>query len=269
VAVLDTTNALGEGDAIGLRWIEPLPGSESLSHAVTLGADYKKFRDRLVQTGSEPIETPITYYPFSLSYGGARRDGGGDWSYSVGATWGFRGLGSSERDFNTARFGASSNFFVFKWDLQRRHELGAWGQIQAQFDGQLADQPLVSNEQYAAGGLESVRGYLQAEALGDNALRASLEWRTPKLAQSWLPRLDDLRLYAFVEGARVVRKEPLPAETASQVLSSAGLGLRLRAGERLATHFSVGWPFKDSGSGASPTTRSGKARVQFNAAVGF
>lgn len=269
VAVLDTTNALGNGTVTGLRWISPLKGSDMLSHSLTFGVDRKSFREQLVLTDAEPVETPIRYWPFSLSYGGALRDPGGEWAFSTGLVWGFRGMGSSETDFAYKRYSARGNFLIWKWDVQRRQELGAWGGLVAALDGQVADQPVVSNEQYAAGGLDSVRGYLQAEALGDRAVRGSLEWRSPSVAGAWLPGVDDLRVYAFVEGARLTVLEPLPSEAENQILSSAGVGLRLRAGKRLALTVNAGWPFKETGSESKLTTQARKARVQFNTTMDF
>jgi hemolysin activation/secretion protein len=269
VAVLDTTNALGNGTVAGVRWISPLKGDEALSHSLTFGLDRKNFREQLVLTDSEPIETPIRYWPFSLSYAGARRDPGGEWAFSTGLVWAFRGMGSGEAEYADKRYTARSNFMIFKWDVQRRQELGGWGGLVAGLDGQIADQPVVSNEQYSAGGLESVRGYLQAEALGDRAVRGSLEWRSPSLANDWLPGVDDLRFYAFLEGARLRVLEPLPSEASVHILSSAGIGLRLRAGNRLALTVNAGRPFKSSGSEATPTTRAHDTRVQFNTTMDF
>ena len=93
--------------------------------------------------------------------------------------------------------------------------------------------------------------------------------RSPALAQAWLPSVDNLRLYAFLEGARLKVLEPLPAEASIHILSSAGIGLRLRAANRLALTVNAGWPFKETGSASNPTTRARKARVQFNTTMDF
>lgn len=46
-------------------------------------------------------------------------------------------------------------------------------------DGQWASEPLISNEQYGAGGINSVRGYQEGEVFGDTGWRLSLEQQTP------------------------------------------------------------------------------------------
>jgi len=45
--------------------------------------------------------------------------------------------------------------------------------------GQVASEPLISNEQFGAGGVNSVRGYREGEVFGDDGWRASIEQKTP------------------------------------------------------------------------------------------
>ena len=46
-------------------------------------------------------------------------------------------------------------------------------------DGQWASEPLISNEQFGAGGVNSVRGYREGEVFGDNGWHISFEQQTP------------------------------------------------------------------------------------------
>ena len=46
-------------------------------------------------------------------------------------------------------------------------------------DGQWASEPLISNEQFGAGGVNSVRGYHEGEVFGDTGWHVSLEQQTP------------------------------------------------------------------------------------------
>jgi hemolysin activation/secretion protein len=46
-------------------------------------------------------------------------------------------------------------------------------------DGQWASEPLISNEQFGAGGVNSVRGYREGEVFGDTGWHVSLEQQTP------------------------------------------------------------------------------------------
>ena len=51
--------------------------------------------------------------------------------------------------------------------------------IIARLNGQIADRPLLSIEQLELGGISSIRGYLENQALTDNGVLASLELRLP------------------------------------------------------------------------------------------
>ena len=51
--------------------------------------------------------------------------------------------------------------------------------IIGRLDGQVADRPLLSLEQLELGGISSVRGYLENQALRDNGILASVEFRVP------------------------------------------------------------------------------------------
>ncbi len=93
--------------------------------------------------------------------------------------------------------------------------------------GQISDQPLISNEQFSAGGLDSVRGYLEAEALGDSGWDASFELRSPSLFAG-VPSIDELRLYGFFDSARLRLRDPLPDQNDVFSLASTGAGLDLQ-----------------------------------------
>jgi hemolysin activation/secretion protein len=84
--------------------------------------------------------------------------------------------------------------------------------------------PLISNEQYSAGGATSVRGYLEAERLGDLGAALSLELYSPPLVSG--ERVPDLRLFGFMDAASLRVEDPLPEQDASFRLGSAGAGLR-------------------------------------------
>ncbi len=46
-------------------------------------------------------------------------------------------------------------------------------------DGQWANQPLISNEQFGDGGVAGVRGYREGEVFGDTGWRITSELKTP------------------------------------------------------------------------------------------
>jgi hemolysin activation/secretion protein len=258
------TTAIGRGSILGARLTRVLPARGSLSRSLTLGVDYKDLDDNIIQPGLPAIPSPIQYVPLSAVYAGSKEDEGGRWQFSTGLSFAVRQLNRDELQFENKRFKAQGNFAVWRFDGARTQTLPGKAALYARVDGQLASQPLVSAEQYAAGGVRNVRGYLEATALGDNAVHGTLELRSPSYAARVSEALDDLRAVAFVEGAYLRVRDPLPQQTASFHLLSAGVGLRLRAWRTLVVSLDYGYPFRDA-----PFTQSGDARLQFITAAEF
>ncbi|WP_428423385.1 ShlB/FhaC/HecB family hemolysin secretion/activation protein [Methylibium sp.] len=245
----------GRGSIYGLREIFVLEGNPHLVHTLTAGADYKDLKED-VTVGAQGIATPIRYLPFSLGYALTRDDDAGQWQAGVGMTFALRGLASDESQFENKRYRAQSNFSILKFDLARTQKLPRGLSAFGKLDGQISAQPLISSEQFVAGGADSVRGYLEAAAVGDTALHGTLELRSPNFALDHWPVLAGLQVHAFAEGAYLQLRSPLPQQTARFQLLSTGFGLRLYAKQYASLALDVGWPLRDSGS-----TRSGEPRL--------
>jgi hemolysin activation/secretion protein len=126
------------------------------------------------------------------------------------------------------RYNADPNYFIFKLGLTRQQVLpGNWSVV-GRIDGQLASGPLISNEQYAGGGVDSLRGYTEAERLGDNGARASLELHTPQLLARVSPQFDQSFVYLFADGAWLQSIDVLPGQLSDSRLGSVGIGFRLK-----------------------------------------
>jgi hemolysin activation/secretion protein len=231
VSTLGGTGVSGRGEIAGGRAIINLPIGKSFYHSFTFGFDYKHYTQNVTVGGNE-ILTPITYYPLDLDYSATWAPPGSTTTLDAGVTFNLRGLGSSEAEFDFNRFKASGNFSYFRGDLSHMHELPAGWQIFGKAQGQAASGPLLSSEQFNAGGLSTVRGYLESEVLGDDAIFGSIELRTPSL----IPNRgigNEWRLYLFAEGGWVNLQEALPEQDSDFSLASIGAGTRLH----LYNHF--------------------------------
>lgn len=245
VAAVGNLDVIGAGNIFGVRWIDPLPGSSvDFYHSFTAGADYKDFKQSVILEGATTaVESPVKYPAFSLAYSGtwvgppppekatraATPGGRSDTSVDVGISFLIRGLGTDWHQFANKRANAGTSFIVLHPSITREQVLPASWSMVAKIDGQLASGPLINNEQYAAGGAESVRGYTEAERLGDNAFRGSLELRTPQWLAAHFARIDQAYLAAFAESAKVITLRALPKQEASYTLASAGLSLRFKS----------------------------------------
>ena len=147
---------------------------------------------------------PLKYVPLSVSYNGFAQTEAATYGLGLSLVAGTRasfGYGSDSAAYDNKRYKASPSFLVLKGDANATYTLGSGAQLHGRLSGQLADAALVSGEQMAAGGANSVRGYLSAEATGDYGISGTVEWRTPQL--TYFSRLENWRLFAFADGARL------------------------------------------------------------------
>jgi hemolysin activation/secretion protein len=240
VATLGGTNVLGRGYAVGLRNIWQLPARGDMSQSVSFGIDFKHFNESF-----STIPSNVQYWPVNVTYNLQIESPRVSTKASVSLTAGIRGLGSSGQVFEFSRFDAGPNFIHLNLDLTQTQQLGGGFEAAERFTGQITDQPLVSSEEFAAGGFTSVRGYLQSEATGDDGYSGSLELRTPSLLPHLAPVIDELRLYAFADGGMLFVLDPLPEQTSRFRLASAGLGLRFGLIKHFKGDVALAVPFID------------------------
>lgn len=245
VATVGGTDVLGKGHAIGLKATYTAPNTGNWWHTFSVGIDFKDNEEAL-RLGATGDTVPLKYAPITLGYNGflqAERSQLGVGLSMVAGTRSSFGYGSDWQAFDYKRYKASPSFMLLKGDLSGSYTFAGDSQLGFRLSGQLTDSPLVSSEQIAAGGMNSVRGYLSAESTGDFGLVGSLEWRTKPL--DFLgPRVENWRLYTFADAGRVRLKEPLPEQQDGFTLASVGFGTSFRVGQRLSGRFDLGYPLK-------------------------
>jgi hemolysin activation/secretion protein len=227
VSTLGSIAVAGKGSIFGMRGIFILPPGKDFYESISAGFDWKHFDQRVgLNTGA--LTSPITYYPVSAVYTSTWVPKGSETDLDAGVTFGIRGLGSKDNEFDNSRFKASGNFIYFRGDLSHTHDLPGGMQVYAKVQGQVADQPLVNTEQIAGGGLYTVRGYYEAEELGDNGIFGTVELRSPSLLSWMRQKEDEWRFYAFVDAGTLTIREPLPEQQDVFDLASWGFGSRIQ-----------------------------------------
>jgi hemolysin activation/secretion protein len=223
----DSFHTLGKGKVIGVRYVASLPSYGSLYHSAILGFDYKDFGETTDQSGTVVTSAPVEYMPLSLSYNGSAPDSTGLTMFNAGFNMAFRGLIAREQSFGDKRFKARSNYFYVNIGAQRRQNLPLGASLGVKLDGQVADQPLISNEQYSAGGQESVRGYKESEVMGDSAFHGQVELVSPDLAPFLnLGERFKITPYGFYDFAVLFLKDPLEGQEPLSDIQGVGAGLR-------------------------------------------
>jgi hemolysin activation/secretion protein len=263
VATVGSTDVLGKGHSVEAVLTQALPSTSRLTQSVAFSVAWKDFDER-VTFGSTASATPITYYPVGVAYVGAMRLPAADLSLNAALKFTFRGLGDGVAGFDNKRAGATGGFAYVHIDASWRQDLPWKAESFVRVSGQLASEPLISNEEFAAGGSGSVRGYLQSEAIGDDGAQGTFELRSPPLSiLHWGP-INEVRAISFVDAATVRVREPLADETSRFNLLGAGIGLRTRLKANLTGDVDLGFPLLDAG-----TTRAGQPRIQFRVSSGF
>jgi hemolysin activation/secretion protein len=245
VATVGGTDVLGKGHSLGLKANYTVPNVGNWYHTFSAGVDFKENEETL-QLGSSGDSVPLKYAPLTLAYSGlmqSERDQYGLGLSLLVGTGSFFGYGSDWEQFDFKRFKASPSFMVLKLDANGTHSFEGDSQIGFRLSAQVADGPLVSSEQIAGGGMNSVRGYLSAEVTGDVGWVGSVEWRTKPL--TWLnPWVENWRMYVFTDAARLSLKEPLPEQADRFSLASVGFGTSFGIGPHVTGRLDLGYPLK-------------------------
>lgn len=132
--------------------------------------------------------------------------------------------------------------------------------------GQVANSPIISNEQYSIGGSESVRGYFETQMLSDDGIQASLEWYSPRLIPSegnW-ESINSFRGLVFLDAGRGWLQNALSGVDDQVNLASSGVGLRFQGWKYLTANLDIAVPFIDNGR-----INAGDPRVHFRVLTEF
>lgn len=260
VSTVGGTSVLGKGHAIGLKATYTVPNAGDWWHAFSAGIDFKSNKEQL-RLGASGDEVPLKYAPITLSYSGFRQTERGQYALGMSFVTGTRslfGYGSNWEQFNYKRYKAKPAFMALKADVNATYNFAGESQLGFRLAGQMTDSPLVSGEQIAAGGMNSVRGYMSAESTGDYGLVGSVEWRTKPLqwAGTWV---ENWRAYAFLDAAQLRLQDPLPEQQSRFTLASVGVGTSFRIGQRVSGRLDFGYPLRDG-----PRTEKHDPRVTFS-----
>nr|WP_220462275.1 ShlB/FhaC/HecB family hemolysin secretion/activation protein [Pseudomonas aeruginosa] len=247
VATVGSMNVVGQGHSYGVAAIYSLPVTGLWSHSFSFGVDFKDFEEQ-TRIGGNNDRVPIKYAPLTLSYNGFRYTERSQLALGlslVAGTGSLLGYGDDDEEFDRKRYRAKSGFGVLKGDLNHTLTFGGDWQVATKAAFQLASGPLISNEQFAAGGATSVRGYLAAENTADDGYLLSQEWRTPSLGRFLGKRaggyVNDWRFYVFAEGAQLRLQDALPEQDDDFSLASVGIGTRAQLADWLSG--SLDWAF--------------------------
>ncbi len=255
VIALGTTDVAGRGTTAGFRLLIPLgttaDAGNTFTHSFSAGWDYKKFYEldrfggqvctngsgRTVPGGTpntnchfvvaNQTSAPITYYPLNAAYAANWTDPKSTTDINISAELGVPAIGSSADQFDNKRYAAPPGFSILRAGVTREqdlpYDLQLWGSLQ----GQMTNNPLVSSEQFGLGGVDSVRGYLEAETLGDYGLTLQTEFRGPDLHKYVRGPVRSWRFHLFADTGLINLRDATLGQRSTNGLSSVGVGTRV------------------------------------------
>jgi hemolysin activation/secretion protein len=291
----DAGQNLSINEGIGGRFTFPVVKSDRVRWSFSAGADWKRFELTSFNTNNfyfylthtneqgNPVTdvsssaspqavptTEINYFPLTFGVDFSETDKRGSTTASFGVSYNFAGdalLSYSHFPVNTNPTNyppRSSGMNYAKFNLSVTRDLKLWKEWSLFFraNGQAADRPLISNEQFALGGVNSVRGYYEGDEYGDAGWFSSIEARTPYLKVragsigGFVPVW--LRASTFFDYGQRYLLKPNPGAKECRSLSGAGFALQANVNNHFDTRITVGWPLENSAN-----TKSGEPRVYF------
>jgi hemolysin activation/secretion protein len=208
----------------------------------------------------------VQYLPMTLAWEGSAKDKWGSTSLSLSQSANDGDLLASSDDFRSIANSTKANgsFYLLTAGVTREQKLfGDWG-LRLHADGQWASQPLISNEQFALGGLAGVRGYRDGEEYGDSGWRLQFEPHTPVLTVGVVNGVPvTARLFTFVDYGERYLIDPGSRAGSVQMLGLGG-GLDSSIGSHVDFRIVTGVPALDV-----PGRKSGDARVYFTVSAQY
>jgi hemolysin activation/secretion protein len=247
VAAVGTISVLGTGRIWGARAVfAPRAPGETTLHTTTLGLDYKNFLESIRLKDGTSLLTPVHYINWSAAHTIAVLRPKYQLQMDFTGNFGVRGVVNDSNEFFNKRFNGTPNYFNFKLGSQYTRQLAAHLQGYGRIGAQYTPYALVSNEQLAIGGFDTVRGYTEAAELGDRGWDASVELRSNFFAKAMHLPEGLVHGFIFFDYGRVSVVDPLPKQIEKAELASYGFGLRLLPWHGISADLEYARAAKDS-----------------------
>lgn len=257
----------------GLRLSAPLPEIGRIRSSVSVGLDYKEHlfitlaTNLIFQTtvltndpgsGTHSVvtnvdvsaiaanrRTSVAYLPLYAGWDGFRPDRWGQFTASVALTAEVADPLDDASAFasSVGSTNATGKFVTLRSRLSREQRLVRGWSLLLNSEGQWANEPLVTLEQYGLGGVGSIRGYSDGERYGDTGWMTQCGVRSPTF---WvIPKNFGLSWSTFTDYGQSFLIDP-GANKASEDLWGVGMGLAITIGPYLEGHLGVAWALLDS-----------------------
>jgi hemolysin activation/secretion protein len=217
----------------------------------------------------------IAQFPFG--YTATIIDPVGSTGVECAGFWSPGGLTSNNSDssFQQINGGAMANYLYGKFLLNRVFLLPEKISLVGNFQVQQSNRTLMPTESFGIGGYDTVRGYDQRSANGDNAYLLNLECRSPGISfgqefgSGEFP--DQLVLLGFFDYGRVLQVSSDTTTSVNWTLASLGPGLRYSIGPWFQVRFDWGFQLKQAPPGTTGGTggRAGTSQAVLSVSLAY
>ena len=252
------------------RYNVPLPSLDPVSHSFYAGLDFKQSSNAFLIYGinySSQLSgsglAPFSIFQLTAGYDASVPDDLGLTGFEVA---GFYSPGGVTGWNNTSQFqqvvaNSCASYVYGKFNLNRTFLLPYKFTVSGNFNGQLASTPLMPTEQYGLGGYNTVRGYDERSANGDNAYVFNVELRTPPGSIFKIfgnQEVDDsFQFLGFFDYGFVGNIKPVAGTPEQTVyLMSVGPGLRYNIDRFVSVRFDWGFQLHQAPIGSVTGSRA-------------
>jgi hemolysin activation/secretion protein len=221
VPTSDTVGVLGKGQVLGVRMSHALSAA---TQSLTLGLDYKHFRNATGLDDGSSSSTPVSYLNLSLAYAGRWTGAQRDAALTISANFGPHGGANAANAYADDDFRERANYFYLRADGELIAALPKGLRLYLRLAGQYSGQSLIIDEDYPVAGIDGVRGYLEAEVLGDRALKSTVQLQSPAWHRGERQIAD---AFVYFDAAAAEMVDPLPGEPLHMHPRSWGFGVDL------------------------------------------
>jgi hemolysin activation/secretion protein len=265
-----TQSDLGTGISSGgvnwqasARYEIPLPSTAHFTESVLGGFDFKRSNNDLAFNVVTFSNDNTDVDQFVIAYQANTTDELGTTSLSATGYYSPGGLTgkNDDADFVTQRADARANYLygVLSADRVTRLPFDFTWTLRGELQGSTAN--LLPSEELGLGGYDTVRGYEQREANGDNGFLVSTEIATPPVSFAQLFHVDavkdQLQFYGFADYGGTSLHQVTPSDVNPNInLLGVGPGLRYNITPYLSVRFDYGFQLISTGFGNGEHSRA-------------
>jgi hemolysin activation/secretion protein len=275
----------GTTQVAATKYTQALHRTGKLSTDLYAGFEYKQIKNFANHTISAYDKLRVASFGYKIDYMDACKGRNvADIALFQGIPNFLGGLPAVDTSEETSRTHAGGRFTYIDGNYQRIQRVFSSSFVFVNFQGQFSFYKLPLSEQFYIGGMNSVRGYKLASALGDSGICVNAEYRFPPffLGSTHVPFTqkmwrDVVQLVGFVDHGEVYvmggginsqNNQNGSSKTVAQntriYLTSAGLGLRIFGPYKIDCSADVGFPLVDYGQ-----TKKGSATFYFRVNMRF